>query len=88
MKKAADTVTTAAKSIKEEVDRAFQEAAAWEKEQEEEKAESGEDGAEPAEPTGEPVPDLNREIVEDLEQDAKAPDVPTIQVNPEDMEEL
>ena len=81
VKKAAETVTTAAKNVREEIDRAFQEAAGEADETEPAECEEKE------EPAGDPVPDLNREIVEELQKEAEAPEVPTIQVNPEDEEE-
>ncbi len=77
VKKAADTATTAAKSIKEEIDKAFDSLSA-------DDPEGCAPGEENAEEDSGADKDLNKEIVEELEEKAKEPEIPAIRVNPED----
>ncbi len=79
VQKAADAAATAAKSVREEIDRVF--AAVSE---EDDPADNAADA--PAEEAAEePAPvDQSKEILEDLEEHEKEPEVPVIHVNPDD----
>ncbi len=79
-----DTATAAAKTIKEEIDKAWEAVSADDpaEEQEPEKPEASQDASAPEETPAATEEDTVQDIVEDLEKHEEE-DVPTIHVNPD-----
>ena len=81
-----ETAAGTARTIKEEIDKAWQALSAEDPEDEDSEAETPETGKEASEDVPAQEIESNQDIIEDLKKH-EANDIPTIQVNPDDSEQ-